>query len=305
MGSHCPFEHLNTNYGQKKGQESNWQFDSRPLKVGNRPDLLVFRWRARYHWKTLNRGYNFALDLIAIKGLHMKLCALKVARIPVVGILGLPLRSPGTKSHLDVALVESCRVYYKGEGGGFPQVQALVSLVNPNCLWFVLTPKVLQLCINPFVLVLCKFVWVIEACHFFLVPSQNSSKPLYPSIVLRTKEPAPTPCPSVVLNLGFTFESFKELGARHYWFYSWMLKFLTFGFRCWKFFLLFLDIKDNYFCFWMLKVIALTLKCWKFLLFDVHQNYVYKVIFSKVPKIVIQFTWLLTQCLIILQMYKL
>jgi hypothetical protein len=22
-------------YGQKKGQESNWQFDSRPLKVGN------------------------------------------------------------------------------------------------------------------------------------------------------------------------------------------------------------------------------------------------------------------------------
>jgi hypothetical protein len=24
-------------YGQKKGQESNWQFDSRPLKVGNQP----------------------------------------------------------------------------------------------------------------------------------------------------------------------------------------------------------------------------------------------------------------------------
>ncbi len=27
----------NTSYGQKKGRESNWQFDSRPLKVGNRP----------------------------------------------------------------------------------------------------------------------------------------------------------------------------------------------------------------------------------------------------------------------------
>jgi hypothetical protein len=24
-------------YGQKKGRESNWQFDSRPLKVGNGP----------------------------------------------------------------------------------------------------------------------------------------------------------------------------------------------------------------------------------------------------------------------------
>jgi hypothetical protein len=30
-------------YGQKKGRESNWQFDSRPLKVGNRPlsDLRI------------------------------------------------------------------------------------------------------------------------------------------------------------------------------------------------------------------------------------------------------------------------
>ncbi len=27
----------NPSYGQKKGQESNWQFDSRPLNVGNRP----------------------------------------------------------------------------------------------------------------------------------------------------------------------------------------------------------------------------------------------------------------------------
>ncbi len=26
-----------SSYGQKKGQELNWQFDSRPLKVGNRP----------------------------------------------------------------------------------------------------------------------------------------------------------------------------------------------------------------------------------------------------------------------------
>jgi len=35
MGSHDPFGYLNTNYGQKKGRESNDQFDSRPLKIGN------------------------------------------------------------------------------------------------------------------------------------------------------------------------------------------------------------------------------------------------------------------------------
>jgi hypothetical protein len=30
----------NINYGENKGRESNWQFDSRPLKVRNRPDLV-------------------------------------------------------------------------------------------------------------------------------------------------------------------------------------------------------------------------------------------------------------------------
>jgi hypothetical protein len=80
----------------------------------------------------LDEGYNFASNLITIKGLHRKLCVLKVTRIPVVGILGLPLGSLGTKNHLDVAPVESYRVYYMGEGGGFPQVQALVSFVRPK-----------------------------------------------------------------------------------------------------------------------------------------------------------------------------
>jgi hypothetical protein len=62
---------------------------------------------------------------------------------------------PGEKNHFDVGPVERPRVYYKGEGGGFPQVQAVVSLVCPCCPWFVLAPKVLQLCTNHFVWVVC------------------------------------------------------------------------------------------------------------------------------------------------------
>jgi hypothetical protein len=46
----------NTSYGQKKGWESNWQFDSWPLKVGNRPDFLACRQRATYRWKALKKG---------------------------------------------------------------------------------------------------------------------------------------------------------------------------------------------------------------------------------------------------------
>jgi hypothetical protein len=37
--------------------------------------------------------------------------------------------------------------------------------------------------------------------------------PLYPFIMLRARECALTPCLFVVFNLGFTFESLKELGV--------------------------------------------------------------------------------------------
>ncbi len=42
--------------------------------------------RVTYCWKTLDDGYNFALNFIAIGGLHTKLWAPKVAGVSVVGI---------------------------------------------------------------------------------------------------------------------------------------------------------------------------------------------------------------------------
>ncbi len=57
---------------------------------------------------------------------------------------------------MDVGPVERSRVYYKREGGGFPQVRAVMSLVCPCGPWLVLAPKVLQLCTNHFVWVVCR-----------------------------------------------------------------------------------------------------------------------------------------------------
>jgi hypothetical protein len=51
-----------------------------------------------------------------------------------MGISGFPLGSPRTKCHLDAGFMERHKVYYKGEGGGFPQVRAMVSLVSPSLL---------------------------------------------------------------------------------------------------------------------------------------------------------------------------
>jgi hypothetical protein len=139
----------NTSYGEKKGRESNWQFDSRPLKVENHPDLLMCRWRAIYHWKVLDKGYNFALNLISIVGLHAKLWAPKVARVPVVGISGLPLGSLRIKWHLGADPMIKHRVYYKREGGVSPKFKLWWVLWVEVCPWFVIcAPKVFQLCIN-------------------------------------------------------------------------------------------------------------------------------------------------------------
>jgi hypothetical protein len=51
---------------------------------------------------------------------------------PTLIISGLPFWSPGQKGHLDVGLMERRREYYMGEGGGFPRVRAVVSLVSPR-----------------------------------------------------------------------------------------------------------------------------------------------------------------------------
>jgi hypothetical protein len=58
--------------------------------------------------------------------------ALKVVGILTLGILGLALGNRTTKCHLGASPMARHIVYYKGEGGVFPQVQVMVSLVSPS-----------------------------------------------------------------------------------------------------------------------------------------------------------------------------
>jgi len=85
-------------YGQKKGRESNWQFDSRPLKVGNRPlsDLRIET--ATRRWKDLDKGYNFGLDLIAIKLCSRELWAFKVPGLQLGQFWDSNLGVPGKRA---------------------------------------------------------------------------------------------------------------------------------------------------------------------------------------------------------------
>jgi len=175
----------NTSYGQKKGRKSYWQFDSQPLKVGNRPNFLACRWCATYRWRDLDKVYNFSLDLISIGGLHAKLWGPKVMGDLILGISRLPFGSLETKCHLDVGLMERHTVYYKGGKWWLPPKFGLWWVLWVRvCSWLVLAPKVFQLCTNQFVVLFCAGLceW-LKCLSIFLVPSRSSSTPLYPRSV--------------------------------------------------------------------------------------------------------------------------
>jgi hypothetical protein len=163
MGSHCSFGHLKHKLWPKEGPgikgvklavwlpttKSRQSTSSRcpirkcntALKSSRRELQLCFR---LHHNLTLQSG-----DI-----------GVQSSGTPTGTTSGLHFGSPGKKSNLDASSAARCRVYYKGEGGGFPQVWAVVSLVCPCCPWLVLAPKVLQLCTNHFVWVVWRSVWV-------------------------------------------------------------------------------------------------------------------------------------------------
>jgi hypothetical protein len=119
-------------YGQKKGRESNCQFDSRPLKVGNRPIPDVRSRSATWRWKALFEGYNFGSDLVSIEGWGEELRSPKVPGVQIGIVSGLHFGSPGKKSHSDATPVGERREYYREYGGGIFRVRAVVCHVSPS-----------------------------------------------------------------------------------------------------------------------------------------------------------------------------
>jgi len=136
-------------YGQKKGRESNWQFDSRPLKVGNRP-LPDVRIKSAIRVEKISTRATTLVQTSSRSDLAVGSYELPKSRDSTRDsfgtISGLQLGSPGKKSHLDVTSAERHKVYYMGEGGGFPQVRAVVCLVVRSARGLSQHPKVSRKC---------------------------------------------------------------------------------------------------------------------------------------------------------------
>jgi len=200
----------NTSYGQKKGQKSNWQFDSQPLKIKNCLDFLARRWRAIYHWKALDEEYNFSWDLISIGGLHAKLRGPKVTEVLILGILNSHLEVPGQNAIWMWASWRSTKYTIRGKVMASPKSKLWWILWVQVCPCFILAPKCFDYVVTNLLFGLCRPVWVSKL--FVNLPS----------LILELQHAPPQnatsqgTCPNSLLfqcfHFRFTFEPIKELG---------------------------------------------------------------------------------------------
>jgi hypothetical protein len=125
MGSHDPFGHLKHKLWPKEGPRVKlaiWLLTIKSQELTRFPCVQVAcNTSLKSSWQRLQLCFRPHPDWRSA----YKIIALQNRGSPNFGNF-----SPGTESHLDVGLVERRKVYCKGEGGGFPQVQAVVSLVS-------------------------------------------------------------------------------------------------------------------------------------------------------------------------------
>jgi len=131
-------------YGQKKGRESNWQFDSQPLKVGNRPLPDIWIGSATWRWKALEESYNFGLDLVSIRLGSREIWAPKVPGLQPGQFqynFGTPTWESWEKEPFGCSLHGVAqRILYGGRWWLPPSSGRGESCVS-KCPWLVPTPK--------------------------------------------------------------------------------------------------------------------------------------------------------------------
>jgi hypothetical protein len=131
-------------YGQKKGRESNWQFDSRPLKVGNRPLPDIRIGSATWRWKALEQSYNFGSDLVLIRLGSREIWAPKVPGLQP-GQFRDNFGTPTWESRENVPFENVQRILYGGRWWLPPSPGRGESCVS-KCPWLVPTPKSVPEC---------------------------------------------------------------------------------------------------------------------------------------------------------------
>jgi hypothetical protein len=137
-------------------------------------------------------------------------------RSPSCENFGTLIGEPETKWHLGASPVASHKVYYKGEGGGFPQVRAMVNFVSSSslvaCPSTKSAPTMYQ---TTCCLVLCRSMWVIKCLSFLLSPISKLQHALLSSKCYEPWNLSSTPCFCVVFISDSHLSLSRSLRACH------------------------------------------------------------------------------------------
>ncbi len=141
LASHWPFGHLQPKLWAKEGSGVKlpiWLPTTKSQEsTSSQCQMIVCNMALESYWGELQHWFKPRSNQTYQSG-DM---SFQSPGTPTRTISGLQLGSLGKKNHLDVALAESCKEYYKEEGGGFPRIRAVVSQVCPSARGLSQHPK--------------------------------------------------------------------------------------------------------------------------------------------------------------------
>jgi hypothetical protein len=119
---------IDMSHDKKKGQESNWEFDSWsqiPTKQGSNKIRLG---HVIHHWKIFLKAIRYYLAFSKQNWFEKNMNGQSFGTTKVL-VLGLPLGNHREKWHLDVVPIDRHTIYYKeGNGASFQRLEAVWSL---------------------------------------------------------------------------------------------------------------------------------------------------------------------------------
>jgi hypothetical protein len=142
MASHWAFGHLQPKLWAKEGLGVKLAIWLPTTKSRESTSYQHQIWVCDMALKRSRRGLQLWFRPRCDRTLQSGVMAVQSSGSLVATISGLHFESLKNLCHLDVASMASYREYYMGEGGGFPWVRAMVSLVCPSARGLSQHPRV-------------------------------------------------------------------------------------------------------------------------------------------------------------------
>jgi len=146
VASHWPFGHLQPKLWVKEGPGVKLAIWLPTTKSGESTSSRPPNWECDPSLERSRQGLQVWFRPCRDQTSQSGVMSSQSPGTPPGTVSGLQLGSPGKKSHLDVVPETWRREYYMGEGGGFPQVRAVVCLVVRSARGLSQHPKVSQKC---------------------------------------------------------------------------------------------------------------------------------------------------------------